>query len=82
MFWRMGLYHYEVPDLQMISSEQAYASYFITTTTLPVNSFDLVHRSVVRSTRLIEDTNGMHKKMHSDEERRPGSSVWDSCSAT
>ncbi len=56
----------------MISSEQAYASYFITTTTLPVNSFDLVHRSAVKSTRLTEDTSGVQKKMHSDEELRPG----------
>ena len=39
---------------------------------LPVKSFDLVHRSVVRSTRLTENTNGVQKRMHSDEEYRPG----------
>ena len=56
----------------MIWSEQAYASSCMTTITLPVNSFDLVHRSAVRSTRLTEDTNVVQKNMQSDEELRPG----------
>ncbi len=56
----------------MIRPEQNYASYFSTTDTLPVKSFDLVQRSAVRSTRLTEDPNGVQRQIHSDEELRPG----------